>query len=47
MLICVYGLAGMPIDCVVESVNETARSVTLRAHVKAVQEAVVKSNKME
>lgn len=37
---------GRPIDCVVESVNESARSVTLRAHVKAVSEATARGSQL-
>jgi hypothetical protein len=33
---------GQPIECIVEAVNETARSVTLRAQRKATSEAVTK-----
>lgn len=33
---------GQPIECIVESVNETARSVTLRAQRKATSEAITK-----
>ncbi|CAM9169417.1 unnamed protein product [Ectocarpus fasciculatus] len=37
---------GKPIDCIVESVNESARSVTLRAHPKAVSEATAKGSQL-
>ena len=34
---------GKPIDCIIEKINEGARSLTLRAHSKAVAEATVKA----
>ena len=35
---------GQPIECIVETINETARSVTLRAQRKAVAETVTKGD---
>lgn len=37
---------GRPLDCIVDTVNEMARSVTLRAHVKAVSEATAKGSQL-
>jgi ribosomal protein S1 len=37
---------GKPVDCIVDSVNETAKTVNLRAHIKAVSEATTKGSQL-
>lgn len=46
LTIHIHTYVGTPLDCIVDSINEAAKTVTVRAHPKAVADALTRSSKL-